>query len=148
VKCGGKITGNRVLPPEGQAPKVETSQQQSGKILGVEVTDMGTYWSVARPSGGLYGDGQGVTMTKDGEVAIWTGQGVEGSLDVALPLVFVEPYTTRQLLLNWLASTVLPLYSSTKLTRTEIRMRNSGNGNSILAQQEISKYCKEAVKGT
>ncbi len=72
----GKITGNRVLPSEGQAPKVETSMQQSGKILGVEVTDMGTYCSVARAVGGLYGEGQGVTMTKDGEVATWTGQGV------------------------------------------------------------------------
>ena len=72
----GKITGNRVLPSEGQAPKVETSQQQSGKILGVEVTDMGTYWSVVRAGGGLYGEGQGVTMTKDGEAAAWTAQGV------------------------------------------------------------------------
>lgn len=72
----GKVTGNRVLPSEGQAPKVETSFQESGKILGVEVTDMGTYWSVARAVGGLYGEGQGVIMTKDGEMAAWTGQGV------------------------------------------------------------------------
>ncbi|MFZ3168797.1 MAG: hypothetical protein WA130_14375 [Candidatus Methanoperedens sp.] len=72
----GKVTGNRVLPSEGHAPKVETSFQGSGKIFGVEVTDMGTYRSAARAVGGLFGEGQGVTMTKDGEVAAWTGQGV------------------------------------------------------------------------
>ena len=72
----GKVTGGRVLPSEGIAPKVETSFQQSGKILGEEVTDMGTYLSVARAFGGLFGEGQGVTMTMDGEVGVWKGQGV------------------------------------------------------------------------
>lgn len=71
----GKITGNRVLPSDG-APKVEASFQQSGKLLGAEITDMGTYFSVARAVGGLYGEGQGVTMTKEGEMASWKGQGV------------------------------------------------------------------------
>lgn len=71
----GKITGNRVLPSDGQTPKVEMSFQESGKILGIEVTDMGTYWSVIRRDGGLYGEGQGIIMTKDGEVVGWTGQG-------------------------------------------------------------------------
>lgn len=65
-----------MLPSNGQAPKVESSFHQSGKILGVEVTEMGTYWSVVRAGGMLYGDGQGVTMTKDGEMAAWTGNGV------------------------------------------------------------------------
>ena len=37
---------------------------------------MGTYRSVARAEGMLHGEGQGVTMTKDGEMASWTGQGV------------------------------------------------------------------------
>lgn len=41
----GKITGNRVLPSEGPTPKIESSYQGSGRILGVEVTDMGTFWS-------------------------------------------------------------------------------------------------------
>lgn len=72
----GKVTGNRVMPSEGHAPKVETSFQESGKLLGVEITDMGTYFSVVRAVGGLHGEGQGVTMTKDGEMASWKGQGV------------------------------------------------------------------------
>ena len=47
----GKITGQRVLPSEGAGPKVETSLQSSGKILGVEYNEMATYVAVARPDG-------------------------------------------------------------------------------------------------
>ncbi|KCZ71044.1 hypothetical protein ANME2D_03074 [Candidatus Methanoperedens nitroreducens] len=71
----GKITVNRVLPPEGGSPKIESSYQGSGKILGIEVTDMGTYWSVIRAGGMLYGEGHGVMMTKDNEMATWKAQG-------------------------------------------------------------------------
>lgn len=72
----GRITGSRVLPSEGPTPKIESSYQGSGKILGVEVTDMGTYWSIFRADGLLYGEGQGVVMTRDGEIATWKGHGL------------------------------------------------------------------------
>ena len=72
----GTITGTRVLPSEGGAPKVEVSFQAMGKALGVDTTDIGTYWSVMRPDGSLYGNGQGVLMAKDGGAASWTGQGI------------------------------------------------------------------------
>jgi hypothetical protein len=36
---------------------------------------MGTYWSTMRPGGFLYGEGQGVMMTSDGESVVWVGQG-------------------------------------------------------------------------
>ena len=72
----GKITGIRVLPSEGQDPKMEVSFQASGRLLGVDETDMGTYEAVARPDGTLHGKGQGVIMTADGEVVTWTGEGV------------------------------------------------------------------------
>jgi hypothetical protein len=72
----GQITGMRVLPDEGHGAKVEVSFQQTGTLLGVHVNDMGTYVSVTRPDGTLFGDGQGVTMTEDGEMATWRGQGV------------------------------------------------------------------------
>src|SRR5262249_40104372 len=65
----GKITGTRVLPSEGGGPKVETSFQGTGRYLGIEVTDIGTYWAVMRPDGTLYGEGQGVVMAKDGGMA-------------------------------------------------------------------------------
>lgn len=72
----GRIMGNRVLPYEGPSPKIESSFQQSGKILGVDVTDIGTYVSTARAWGVLYGEANGVIMTKDNDVATYTAQGI------------------------------------------------------------------------
>ncbi len=73
----GKITGYRVLPTEGGVPKVETSFEIR-TLLETETTLMGTYWSVVRADGSLYGEcpWQGVLMTKDGEVGTWAGSGV------------------------------------------------------------------------
>ena len=72
----GKVTSQRVLPNPGGGPKVETSFQASGTLLGTHHTTTGTYWSVVRPDGTLYGEGQGVVMGKDGDMATWIGQGV------------------------------------------------------------------------
>ena len=72
----GKITAQRVLPNLGGGPKMETSFQANGSLLGTNVTETGTYWSVVRPDGTLYGEGQGVMMAKDGKMATWIGQGV------------------------------------------------------------------------
>jgi hypothetical protein len=72
----GKITSQRVLPNLGGGPKMETSFQADGSLLGINVKETGTYWTVVRPDGTLYGEGQGVTMTKDGKMATWTGHGV------------------------------------------------------------------------
>jgi hypothetical protein len=72
----GKVTSQRVLPNPGGGPKMETSFQASSTLLGVKATDTGTYWSVVRPDGTLYGEGQGIVMAKDGKLATWVGQGV------------------------------------------------------------------------
>lgn len=71
----GQITGMRVLPGEGQSPKVEASFQATGKLLDSDATEMGTYWSIVRPDGTLFGEGQGVLMTPQGDVVTWRGQG-------------------------------------------------------------------------
>ena len=71
----GRIVLRRVLPSDGQAPKVEVSFEASGKLLGSDVTNLGTYWSVVQSSGALYGEGQGVLMTAQGDIAQWTGAG-------------------------------------------------------------------------
>jgi hypothetical protein len=49
--------------------------ETSGKVLGTDATDLGTYWSVVQPNGALYGEGQGVIMTPQGDVIQWTGAG-------------------------------------------------------------------------
>ena len=72
----GKITSQRVLRNLGGDPKMETSFQANGSILGTNVKETGTYWSIVRPDGTLYGEGQGVMITKDGKTATWTGHGV------------------------------------------------------------------------
>ena len=72
----GKVTSQRVLPNPGGGPKMETSFQESGSLLGVNTTETGTYSAVVRPDGNLFGEGQGIVMSKDGDMASWTGQGV------------------------------------------------------------------------
>jgi hypothetical protein len=72
----GKVTGRRVLSTPGGGPKMETSHQISGSLLGVKTNETATYWSVMRPDGTLHGEGQGITMGEDGNMATWVGQGV------------------------------------------------------------------------
>lgn len=65
-----KSGGTRVLSSK-ENMAIEESFHGSGKILGIEVTDT--------PSvivEGLQGEGQGVMMTKDGEMATYTRHGV------------------------------------------------------------------------
>jgi hypothetical protein len=75
-EMSGKINAQRVLSIEGGRPKIETLFQQNGSVLGTNVKETCTYWTVIRPDGTLYGEGHGVMTTKDGKMATWTGQGV------------------------------------------------------------------------
>ena len=70
----GKRTGRRVLSVD-HGFKVEVAFESTGKLLGDDINEVGTYWSEARPDGTLYGEGQGVLVGKDGLVATWKGQG-------------------------------------------------------------------------
>jgi len=75
-EISGKINSQRVLANPGGGPKMETSFQANGSLLDTNVKERGTYWTVVRPDGTLYGEGQGVTITKHGKMATWTGHGV------------------------------------------------------------------------
>jgi hypothetical protein len=70
-----KITGTRVLPGE-LGPKLEVSFQGTGNIYGADTTEMGTYTSVMQPSGALFGEGQGIATTNEGESLSWKGFGM------------------------------------------------------------------------
>jgi hypothetical protein len=37
---------------------------------------LGTYWTIPRAGGALYGQGQGVLTTRDGQLVTWTAQGL------------------------------------------------------------------------
>src|SRR6266436_3331492 len=71
----GKRTARRVLAAEPQF-KVEVSFEDSGKMLGLEGMNIGTYSSSNKPDGSLHGEGQGVFATMDGDMVTWKGIGV------------------------------------------------------------------------
>jgi hypothetical protein len=56
----------RVLP-DG---KMEVSQQGTGKLIGSEITDVVTYWTIMRPNGTACGEGDQIIMSGDGS-AVW-----------------------------------------------------------------------------
>jgi len=70
----GKRLVRRVLSTDPLT--AEVSFEDSGQMLGVPTTGMGTYTSVVRPDGSIFGHGQGLNMTQDGEGITWTGTGV------------------------------------------------------------------------
>jgi hypothetical protein len=75
----GKIIAQRVLAQEesgAAGPRIEVSVQESGTLLGLETTGLLSYWSVLREGGVLYGEGRGVSMSKDGETCSWRGAGI------------------------------------------------------------------------
>jgi hypothetical protein len=77
TEVSGRITGSRVYTPSGtHQARVEVSFQGSGTLLGHEVTDIGTYWQTLKPGGVLYGEGDVLYITREGESAHWRGFGV------------------------------------------------------------------------
>jgi len=75
-ETSGRVTGRRVLPNPGGDPKLEISIETQGNLLGIDATEIATYWSMMRPDGSLFGEGQGVLLGKNGEAATWVAQGV------------------------------------------------------------------------
>jgi hypothetical protein len=67
----GKVAGLKAL---GDG-KIEVSLQGKGKLLGSDIQDVVTFWSVMRPNGTAYGQGNAIQMSSDG-MAVWQGSGV------------------------------------------------------------------------
>jgi hypothetical protein len=77
----GKVIVQRVTGITTGLPKIETSFSANDTINGnIVAREIGSYVTVPRPTSGniniLFGEGQGVITTKDGEMATWTGQGI------------------------------------------------------------------------
>jgi predicted outer membrane repeat protein len=102
----GKITSQRVLDVEGGEPKIETTFSATGNYRGIETTATVTYSGSPRHGGAIYGEGQGVLMSKDGqEMATWTGQGIgrvtsPGKIRFAGSLFFSTSSTGKLSFLN------------------------------------------------
>ena len=70
----GKRLVRRVISID--PPTAEVSFEDSGQMLGTKTTGMGSYTSIVRPDGSIYGQGQGLSMTDEGEGITWTGTGL------------------------------------------------------------------------
>jgi hypothetical protein len=70
----GQVIGTRILASDA-GPRMETTIQMQGSVLGVDTNDTATYWSMLRPDGTMYGEGSGIVMTAEGP-ATWRGAGV------------------------------------------------------------------------
>ena len=71
----GKVTGIRVLSCDASGTNVEVNLQTSGKIRGVNETCLWTYTQLTRTDGSIYGHGQGVMTTEEGDVIQLIGHG-------------------------------------------------------------------------
>ncbi len=107
-EASGTVTSRRVLPNPGGGPKMETSFQAKGKLLGADETETGTYWSVIRPDGTIFGEGQGVIMGTEGDLATWVGQGVgtikEGGAVSYRGAIYYQSSSPKWLRLNSVAA--------------------------------------------
>jgi hypothetical protein len=70
----GKRLVRRVISTD--PPTAEVSFEDAGTMFGVATSGMGSYTSIIRPDGSIYGEGQGLIMTPDGEVVTWRGSGL------------------------------------------------------------------------
>jgi hypothetical protein len=57
-------------------PTAEVSFEDTGTMLGVGTSGSGTYNATVRPDGSIYGTGQGLIITADGDQIIWSGTGL------------------------------------------------------------------------
>src|SRR5947209_5607529 len=76
-EASGTLMSVRVLSAEGDASKMEVTFRGRGELLGVGITDIGTFVRTTKPGGVLATESSNVLfLTDDGEVASWTGFGV------------------------------------------------------------------------
>ena len=68
------MMGRRVLDAEG--PMLEISVSARGSVRGTQVNESLTYVARATSAGVLHGEGQGVIMAGDSEMAAYTGKGI------------------------------------------------------------------------
>jgi len=70
----GKVSSQRVIDVKG--PTMETSVTASGRLRGVQATEILTYVANTSSKGVLHGVGNGIITTEDGDLATYTGEGI------------------------------------------------------------------------
>ena len=72
----GRITGVKILDSAGDQSKLEVNFQGQGKLDDVPFNAMCTYWQEFRSDGVVYGEGDVLLVTPEGEKLWWKGFGV------------------------------------------------------------------------
>lgn len=72
----GQSISTRILPDEGQGPRMEVTDHGIGELFGVHVDQTITYVGTLRPNGTIAGEGRGVVMTTNGGSGTYHGVGV------------------------------------------------------------------------
>ena len=70
----GRRIVRRILSTE--PPTAEVTFESAGTVLGVGAKETGTYTSELRPDGSIFGDGQGLMITNDGDTITWARSGL------------------------------------------------------------------------
>jgi hypothetical protein len=85
----GKITGRRVLAPDGNNAKLETSAEVNGKVLNVRARIITTFCSIVAADGSVYSESplQSLTITEDGDRGLLRAFGA-GRAGVGLKAAF------------------------------------------------------------
>jgi hypothetical protein len=102
----GRVTGRRALKSDDpRYLKLEISFETQATLYGLSCTNIGTYEVFERIPGQLYGEGQGMLSTQDGEGAIWNGHGVgtptpDGGVKFAASVAFQAGATGKLARLN------------------------------------------------
>lgn len=70
----GRRIVRRILSTE--PPTAEVTFEAAGAVFGVASKETGTYTSEVRIDGSIFGTGQGLVITADGDGVTWTGTGL------------------------------------------------------------------------
>jgi len=96
----GRLAGSRIINVDEY--KVEHSMIEEGKIKDIEITMLGTFWTVPAGKNITYVEGQGIITTKDGEdTATFRGYGIgtsKGAVSVSFRgSVFINHHHYQQM---------------------------------------------------
>jgi len=75
-ETAGTATSIKVTTTPHGAPRVETTLEAHGTLLGVEIVDFGTYWNMPRPDGRFTGGADGLVLSQSAGGAVYSGTGV------------------------------------------------------------------------
>ena len=72
----GHATSMRLLPFDGEAPRIEASFAGEGTFLGQAMTLIGSYWESSREGGVKFGDARMLFTLADGQSTYFRGSGI------------------------------------------------------------------------